>query len=295
MANADDVGTESAQRPKLDDPNNGLRKLQRDNSFHINLGTTAEDAGFEPGDRVIFDIDGETGSIVVLEAAKEGGEWPEDARKISQQGRRVTVPSSIASILDIDFERYDPTVDPVVLMLEPYPDEEDYPSAIEVVPLGYASGILDDDGRLLPPEDRVPEGKRSDWQPEYDELPVLETNSSRDVTTVGIGRTLVTMVADHHDLAVDDYWESLSDVASLDSEFFEGREEVPSIPGDGRNIHFATEGTWDEIVDHLDLPSGHLEVVRFGHEREAEFIIGEVGAENYFELISETEPVVLPD
>ncbi|WP_135666522.1 hypothetical protein [Halorhabdus rudnickae] len=285
---------EPGARLKLENTQNNLRKLQKeDRTVYLNLGKVAEQAGLEHKDKVVYDFDEEIGSIVLIEAEKEDGEWPDDANTVMTDSR-VNLPSSVLSLLGINPSEYDPMFDPLVFWLEPYPDEEGSLSAVEVDPLGFASGILDEDGRLLPVEDRNPDGEEGGWNPSEEGFPTMETDSARSVYEVGLGEDVVQMVADSRSIELDELWETLEEIATLDEAFFDDREQDPSITGDGRSVFFPTSGTWDEIARHLDLPEDHVAAAKMAHNKEADLLVSELGLANYFEVVDRSQPVVVP-
>ncbi|ERJ07415.1 hypothetical protein HLRTI_000457 [Halorhabdus tiamatea SARL4B] len=291
MTNTSNSESESSSRgPKLTDKHGPLRKVQYDGgTYFIYLGSHGEQSGLEQDDRVIPDVDEEEGSIVLLEDHHEA----DDARTLLGSNLRVTIPKSHLSLFGFDLSDYDQTTDSIVVALEPYPDEEGYPSAVEVFPLGYASNVLDEEDRLLPPEERT----SGEEEAGSDLPPVSKTDTGREIYPIGIAPNIVDLVCDHYTLEFTDFYTTLEEIATLEDDFFSSDVPFSPIDASRRVVHYPTEGTWDDIVDKLEIPEEHVEASAFAHHREAQYVIAELSdfsLSNHADAIEATDPVVIP-
>lgn len=274
----DEADDGNEYRPKVGSRNTPLRKLGYEDGFLIRLGKFGEDAGFERGDRVIPDTD--EGSIILLEV--EGDEEPDDARSLKGDVLRVNIPRILLGGLGITPDNYEADVDPVIFEVEAYPDDPEFPSAVVLHPIGFASGVLDEEGRLLPPGQQVPEGAK-DVDSEDDE--VIDT---------GLDQDIVELVASNFPVDDTEFRDTLEAVASLKGEAFDTVAAYPPLEGEGRTAFIVDESTWSDIAERDEIDDEMLEAVTFAHRREAQLIIGEEDADSHRGFDDQYEALVLP-
>jgi len=282
---------EDASRPKLSSRTSSLRKLAYESGFVIALGKWGEEAGFERGDRVVAET--EDGSIILLEV--ESDDPPEDARALKGEQLRVNIPSALLSPLGISKDSYDPEEDPVVFDLEAYPDEEGYPNAIELAPLGFASGILDENQRLLPPDEWEPSGAEDPDEEQAGQKGPATTATGRELSSTGIGRDVIDLAVDHYAVDREQLLETLETVATVDGATISTVDGYPPLEDDHRTAHFSKRDEWEEIALSLEVPAEHVEAVQWAHRREAEQLVGEAGTDEHRNFsLDDISPIVLP-
>lgn len=287
-----DDDAEEARRPKLSSRTSSLRKLTYDSGFKISLGKWGEEAGFERGDRVIPET--EEGSIILLEV--DSDDPPDDARSLRGEQLRLYIPSALLSPLGLSKESYDPEADPVVFDLDPYPDEEGYPSAIELAPLGFASGILDEDQRLLPPDDWEPSGSADQDEGREDLEESATTATGRELAPVGIGKDVIDLAVEHYAVDRDELQETLDAVSTVDDDVLSSVDGYPPLESNHRSAHFPPEHEWEEIARDLEIPEELVEPVQWTHRREAQQLIGEAGNDDHRSFSTDDiVPIVLPE
>ncbi|ERJ05128.1 hypothetical protein HLRTI_002927 [Halorhabdus tiamatea SARL4B] len=283
----EETGT-GKEPPKLSSPNSPLRKLSYDSGFFIRLSHFAEQAGLERGDRVIPELT-EEGSIVLLEDTSREAS---DSRSVKGHSNRVNVPPTLIRGLGIDQEEYDQQEDPIVCFIEPYPNEEGYPSAVEVVPLGFASEVLDSNDRLLTATSRSPEEDTEVTKGKTVGQNTTKTERGRTITQLGIAPNIIDIAAGHYPVDDDDLWMALEDITGLNEDYLNGGGDP--IKDDHRLIYPASENTWERIKDELDLGEDLLESVKFIHGREADLSLAKSTEVEDNVGVSNVECIVVP-
>lgn len=277
-------------RPKLGTKTSPLRKIRyKDGTFTIRIGDIGKNAGFRPKDKAILDFT-EEGSVVLLEV-DDTENPPEDALSLTGDALWADIPSTLLSSLGIAPDSYDDKSDPVIFYLEGYPDEEGFPSAVELQPLGFASGILDQDNRLLPPEKRNPDGKQSESAEEAQEE---DRPVGRQLTEVGISPDVVEVVASHYQVNDDEFWKGLKQISQTNPEELDECRRLEPLEGEGRQAIFVEPATWTELTQDHSLGENIVEAAKFAHRREAKQLIGEKGSGKHRGFSEDAVAVILP-
>jgi len=282
---------EHENRPKIASGSTPLRKLfYKQGGFVVNLGKVAKDAGFERGDKVIPDIS-EDGSIALLEV-EDPENPPDDARSLKGDSLRMNVPPSLLSPLGITSSSYDHKEDPAIFYLEGFPDEDELPSAVELTPIGFASGVLDEENRLLPPEERDPLGDQA--EPEEEVGTQEKGPVGRQLTDVGIAPNILETVATHHPVSEETFWQGLEQISQTDPADLDEHPEYEPLEGEGRRVIFVEPVAWTDLAAECELDDDVVKAAKFAHNREAEQLVGEEEAEDHRGFSDDVEAVVLP-